>query len=83
MRTLIAAALCAAPLVACAALTPRLQRESARAITPTPHPDSVAISNAHYRVGRTSWVATTRDGVYDCSVEGDEKAAICARRTPR
>ena len=61
-----------------------LERASARAILPTPNPDSVLITDVHRGVLIARWVATTRDGVYDCSIETDEKIPICARRsTPR
>ena len=89
MRTLMSTALCATALVSCVstgALTGRLQRASARAITPTPYPDSVAVSNVRRdTLGNPfSWVATTRGGVYDCSVQGEERAPLCARRdSPR
>jgi hypothetical protein len=61
-----------------------LERASARAIQPTPNPDSVHVSEVHKGVMMARWVATTADGVYDCSLAVDEKTAICAKRqTPR
>jgi hypothetical protein len=61
-----------------------LERASARAIQPTPNPDSVRVSEIHKGIMMARWVATTSDGVYDCSLAADEKTAICARRvTPR
>jgi hypothetical protein len=82
MRTLALSALCALTLAACAGTNLNLQRASARAMTPTPYPDSVTISNVHHdRLGNVrSWVATTRAGVYDCSLEPAERAPLCAKR---
>jgi len=84
MRTLVLSALCAVALVACAGANLDLQRASARAMTPTPYPDSVTISDVHHdRLGNLrSWVATTRTGVYDCSLEPTERAPLCAKRDP-
>lgn len=59
-----------------------LHRASARAIVPTPNPDSVTISEVRHRATISRWVATTRDGVYDCSIEADEKVPICSKRQP-
>jgi hypothetical protein len=72
-------------LVACGATGFDLQRASARAMTPTPYPDSVAISDIHRdRLGNVRrWVATTRDGVYECSIEPREHAPLCAKRDPQ
>jgi hypothetical protein len=86
MRTLVLSALCAVILTGCAGTNRDLQRASARAMTPTPLPDSVAISEVrHDRLGNVrSWVATTRTAVYDCSLESDEHAPLCAKRdSPR
>jgi hypothetical protein len=57
-----------------------LQRASARAIIPTPYPDSVVVTEVHAGISMTRWVATTSTGVYDCSREGDERVPICAKR---
>lgn len=65
----------------CTAAGMNLQRASARAIQPTPNPDSVHVSDIHKGVRMARWVATTSDGVYDCSLAPDERIAICARRT--
>lgn len=83
MRFLILAPLCAMSLVGCAgAINHELQRASARAIAPTPYPDSVTISQMQRdRLGNVrKWVATTRSGVFDCSIESDERVALCAKR---
>lgn len=88
MRSLAILACCAALTAGagCATLhdTHELQRRSARAITPTPNPDSVTITNVRRdRMGNINrWVATTRRGVFDCSIEVDEHSAICAQRDP-
>ena len=88
MRARIPVALCAAfataPLVACVGVGVNLQRASARAITPTPYPDSIAISDVrHDRLGNLrAWVATTRAGVYDCTIEPRERVPLCAKRDP-
>jgi len=71
-------------LFGCTTAGLNLQRASARAITPTPYPDSVVISEVHRGVTSAKWVATTRDGVYDCSIDASEKVPLCAKRaTPR
>lgn len=62
-----------------------LQRISAQAITPTPYPDSVTISNIQHGSKLATWVATTRHGVYDCSIEAKEESRrnyppLCAKR---
>ena len=82
MRIPVPSALCAVALAACAGMNLNLPRVSARAITPTPYPDSVTISEIRRdRLGNLrSWVATTRTGVYDCSLEPDERAPLCAKR---
>ena len=84
LSVLATAALATAALAACAGTGLNLQRVSARAITPTPYPDSVVISEVrHDRLGNLrSWVATTRSGVYDCSLEPGERAPLCAKRDP-
>ena len=69
---------------ACNATGLNLPRVSAHAIQPTPNPDSVKVSDVHVRLKISTWVATTPTGVYDCSIAGDERTAICARRdSPR
>ena len=85
MRARIAVAFCAASLVACSVTGINLQRLSARSMTPTPFPDSVAISDVHRdrRGNVRKWVATTRDGVFDCSLEDQERTPICAKRDSR
>jgi hypothetical protein len=57
-----------------------LQRSSARAIIPTPSPDSVKVSDVHHGVTSARWIATTPGGVYDCSIEAREHVPICAKR---
>lgn len=70
--------------VGCITAGMNLQRASARAIVPTPSPDSVRISDVHQGVTSSRWIATTRDGVYECSIEARERVPICAKReTPR
>ena len=85
MRAHIALAFWAASLVACAGTGVDLRRMSARAMTPTPFPDSVTISDVHRdRLGNVrKWVATTRDGVFECTLEAEERTPLCARRDPR
>jgi hypothetical protein len=69
-------------LAGCATANMNLQRASARAIMPTPHPDSVRVSELHRGVLAARWIATTPSGVYDCSLEEPEKVPICAKREP-
>ena len=62
-----------------------IQRLSAQAISPTPYPDSVKISDIQHGSKLATWVATTRTGVYDCSVEAREESRrnyppLCAKR---
>jgi hypothetical protein len=57
-----------------------LQRESARAITPTPYPDSVKISDVQGGITSAKWVATTPSGVFDCSLQAGESHPLCAKR---
>lgn len=59
-----------------------VKRESARVITPTPHPDSVVISEIRRDIlgNPNKWVATTPSGVYDCSLAAGERHPICAKR---
>lgn len=76
--------LVAGTLVGCMSAGMNLQRASARAIIPTPNPDSVVVSDIHHGLTSARWVATTRSGVYDCSIETSERVPICAKRdTPR
>jgi len=80
MRAVVVGVLAAGTVVACTSAGVNLQRASARAIIPTPYPDSVAISEVHRGVTSARWIATTRDGVYDCSLESSERVPICAKR---
>ena len=80
MRATILGVLGATTLAGCMSAGMNLQRASARAITPTPHPDSVAISSVHRGVTAARWIATTPGGVYDCSIETNERVPICAKR---
>jgi len=62
-----------------------LQRISAQAIRPTPYPDSVTISDVRHGSKLATWVATTRHGVYDCSIESKAYVdrpypPLCAKR---
>ena len=85
MRAPVLGVLLAVALVACAGtVRHELQRQSARAITPTPYPDSVTISDIRRdRLGNVrEWVATARGGAYDCSLEDRERQALCVRREP-
>lgn len=86
MRAAALSAVFAYAFVGCVSITygKNLQRESARAITPTPNPDSVQISDLQGGVTSAKWVATTPSGVYDCSIRTAERRPLCARReTPR
>ena len=70
-------------LAGCAtAFGENLERESARAILPTPYPDSVKITEYRSGLGGATWVATTPKGVYDCSRQAGERAPLCAKRGP-
>jgi hypothetical protein len=83
MRGFVQGILLTALLTGCAGtIQHNLKRESARAMTPTPYPDSVVISNIRKdRLGNArEWVATTRTGVYDCSIEPQEHHPLCAKR---
>lgn len=81
MRVLGRGVLLACTLAACGHNLHYLQRASARAIIPTPHPDSVKISDIHGSIGLPRrWVATTHGGVYDCSIEAGEQQPICSKR---
>ena len=82
--TVSLAGVCTSALVACGATGSNLQRLSASVITPTPYPDSVKITELHQgAAGFNTWVATTPDGVYDCSQEMGEPYPICAKRHTR
>jgi hypothetical protein len=82
MRSRVAVAFWAATLVGCAGTGVNLERASARAMTPTPNPDSVTVADVQRdKLGNVRrWVATTRDGVFDCSIEPDERTPLCAKR---
>ena len=80
MRAIVPGVLMAIVLSGCATANMNLQRASARAIVPTPHPDSVRVSDLHSGVLAARWIATTPSGVYDCSIEEPEKVPICAKR---
>jgi len=83
MRRLIALSVVVSTLAGCAgALEHELVRSSARAIQPTPNPDSLIISDVHkdWLGNATRWVVTTKSGVYDCTKEQDEEKPICAKR---
>jgi hypothetical protein len=82
MRAAVVGLLFLGTSAGCMAAGMNLHRASARAIVPTPYPDSVTISEVHHGVLISRWVATTHDGVYDCSIEANEKVAICAKRQP-
>jgi hypothetical protein len=83
MRVLSRGVLLVCALAGCAPNIHYLQRASARAIIPTPHPDSVKISNIQGPIGSPDkWIATTPSGVYDCSIEAGEQQAICVKRNP-
>ncbi|HUQ80788.1 MAG TPA: hypothetical protein VM076_06615 [Gemmatimonadaceae bacterium] len=84
MRAIVPGVFMAAALAGCATANMNLQRASARAIMPTPNPDSVRVSELHRGVLAARWIATTPSGVYDCSLEEPEHVPICAKRdTPR
>ena len=80
MRRVVFSLLLAATAAGCTSAGMNLQRASARAIMPTPNPDSVVVTEIHRGVITARWVATTSSGVYDCSLQADEKIPICARR---
>jgi hypothetical protein len=67
-------------LAGCVGTGMNLQRVSARAIIPTPNPDSVKISDLHKGARSARWIATTPAGVFDCSIESEERLPICAKR---
>jgi hypothetical protein len=74
MSSMIAAAACAPAI--------NYERQTARAIVPTPYPDSVRISEVKAHFTTSSWVATTPNAVYDCSMDAGERTPICAKRHP-
>jgi hypothetical protein len=80
MRVAVLGVLLTGTLAGCVTAAMNLERASARAILPTPNPDSVRVSELHQGVVASRWVATTPSGVYDCSIEGQERVPICARR---
>jgi hypothetical protein len=82
MRTRMLWALSGVVVAACGATGLNLPRLSARAMLPTPDPDSVTVAAVHHdHLGNVrSWVATTRAGVYDCSLEPGERTPLCAKR---
>ena len=80
MRAVVLGGLITTTLVGCLSAGMNLQRASARAIVPTPNPDSVTVSDLHRGVTSARWIATTRTGVYDCSLETSERVPICAKR---
>ena len=81
MRSTVVSIVVAVALTGCmAAMGINLERESARAITPTPLPDSVKISDVRRGFDMARWVATTAHGVYDCSMANEEHRALCAKR---
>lgn len=82
MRSSLLGAFLATALVGCATLPHNPERESARAIIPTPDPDSVKISDVVHEGLIVRWVATTNAGVYDCSLEASEKHPLCVKRGP-
>jgi hypothetical protein len=66
---------------ACASSTGNLQRESARAVTPSPLPDSVKVSGVKRGATSVKWVATTPGGVvYDCSADDMLRRTLCVKR---
>jgi hypothetical protein len=80
MRAVVVGVMGVGMLIGCTSAGVNLQRASARVIVPTPYPDSVVISDVHRGVTSAQWTATTREGVYDCSLEGSERVPICAKR---
>lgn len=83
MRSFVQGILFTTLLSGCAGtIQHNLKRESARAMIPTPYPDSVVISNIKRdRLGNPrQWIATTPTGVYDCSIEAHEEHPLCAKR---
>jgi hypothetical protein len=81
MRNIVVGILVAGALSGCVSgMGLNLERESARAIVPTPYPDSVRISDVRHGLNEARWVATTPGGVYDCSLRDGEPRPICARR---
>ena len=88
MRLLLVVPVLGCALAGCAPsllINEDIQRLSAQAIMPTPYPDSVRISDIKHDAKLATWVATTRNGVYDCSVEAREESRrnyppLCAKR---
>ena len=83
MRTVIVSILVAGALGCVSGIGLDLERESARAIVPTPYPDSVKVSEVQHGFNASRWVATTPTGVYDCSMRDGEHQPLCARREPQ
>lgn len=83
MRALGRGVLLACTLAACGHNIHARQRATARAIIPTPHPDSVTISDVRGPIGLPRrWVALTTSGVYDCSIEARGRAADLREAQP-
>jgi hypothetical protein len=82
MRIVVSMLLAAALSGCVSGMGLNLERESARSILPTPFPDSVTVSDVRHGFNESRWVATTRDGVYDCSLRDGEHQPICAKRDP-
>ena len=83
MRTVIVCILLVGALGCMSGMGLNLERESARAIVPTPYPDSVRISEVQHGFNDSRWVATTRGGVYDCSMRDGEPQPLCVKREPQ
>jgi hypothetical protein len=83
MRTVVVSILVAGALGCVSGMGLNLERASARAIVPTPYPDSVRISDVQHGFNDSRWVATTPSGVYDCTLRDDEPQPICAKREPQ
>jgi hypothetical protein len=80
MRTFVVGILVAGALGCVSGMGLNLERESARAIVPTPYPDSVRISEVQHGFNDSRWVATTPRGVYDCSMRDGEAQPLCVKR---
>jgi hypothetical protein len=80
MRAAVVGVLTAGTLVGCITGGLNLPRSSARAIFPTPNPDSVRISDLHRSATTARWIATTPGAVYDCSIEAPEHVPLCVKR---
>ena len=82
MRAAMLSVLTAGTLVGCMSAGLNLPRSTARAIIPTPNPDSVRISDLHRSVTTARWIATTPGGAYDCTIEAPEHVPLCVKRDP-